>query len=171
MLDRRVNSPTTSSAGRLFDAVAALAGLHPVAHFEGQAAMALEFAMDGLRGDEAYPFEVRRADPKFGQAWILDWGPMLERIECDVRAGVGPGHVSLRFHNTLAEMIVEAARRFGEERIVLSGGCFQNCYLTERAIQRLQDAGFRPYWHQRIPPNDGGIAVGQVLAAARAIGG
>jgi hydrogenase maturation protein HypF len=69
----------------------------------------------------------------------------------------------------LAEAIVEVAKRVGEERVVLSGGCFQNRYLTERAVRRLQAEGFRAYWHQRVPPNDGGIAVGQVSAALRGI--
>jgi hydrogenase maturation protein HypF len=71
-----------------------------------------------------------------------------------------------RFHNTLAAAIVTVARHAGEKRIVLSGGCFQNRYLTERAVTGLRDAGFEPYWHQRIPPNDGGIAVGQIVAAS-----
>jgi hydrogenase maturation protein HypF len=66
-------------------------------------------------------------------------------------------------------MIVAVARRIGEERVALSGGCFQNKYLTERAARRLQSEGFRPYWHQRVPPNDGGIALGQLVAAARSI--
>jgi hydrogenase maturation protein HypF len=72
------------------------------------------------------------------------------------------------FHNTLAEVIVAVAQRLGEPRVVLTGGCFQNRYLTERAVRRLRAAGFRPYWHQRVPPNDGGLALGQVVAAFRA---
>ena len=75
----------------------------------------------------------------------------------------------MKFHNGLVEAIVSVARRMGQERVVLSGGCFQNRYLTERAIERLQKEGFRPYWHQRIPPNDGGIALGQVMAALRGV--
>ena len=71
------------------------------------------------------------------------------------------------FHNTLADMMVRVAQSCGEEKVVLSGGCFQNRYLTERAIKRMREAGFRPYWHQRVPPNDGGIALGQVAAVSR----
>jgi hydrogenase maturation protein HypF len=164
MLSSEVNSPRTSSAGRLFDAVASLTGLRQVARFEGQAAMALEFAMDGLEGDRHYPFELR-AD---GTGLVVDWRPALEEVWRDARKGIAAGPISLGFHNTLAEMIVAVARRSGESRVVLSGGCFQNRYLSERAIQRLRAAGFLPFWHQRIPPNDGGIAVGQALAAARA---
>jgi hydrogenase maturation protein HypF len=69
------------------------------------------------------------------------------------------------FHNTLAAIIVRIAEETGVERVVLTGGCFQNRYLTEAAVSRLEGAGFRPYWHQRIPPNDGGIALGQIVAS------
>ena len=75
--------------------------------------------------------------------------------------------IAARFHNTLVESIVEVAKLCGEERIVLTGGCFQNRYLTERAVRRLREERFRPYWHQRIPPNDGGIALGQLWALLR----
>jgi hydrogenase maturation protein HypF len=74
--------------------------------------------------------------------------------------------MAAKFHNTLVEMIVAVARRVGEERVALTGGCFQNRYLTERTIQRLREAGFEPAWHRQVPPNDGGIALGQALAAA-----
>jgi hydrogenase maturation protein HypF len=80
------------------------------------------------------------------------------------------GLVSARFHNTLAEAIVAVAKQVGQERVVLTGGCFQNRYLTERTVRRLTQEGFRPYWHQRIPPNDGGIALGQLVAASRQVG-
>ena len=99
---------------------------------------------------------------------LLDWSDMILAILADLRHGVGAGEISARFHNTMAEAIVSVAKFVGQERVVLSGGCFQNRYLTERAVHRLQDEGFRPYWHQRVPPNDGGIALGQVVAAARA---
>jgi hydrogenase maturation protein HypF len=78
------------------------------------------------------------------------------------------GEISAKFHNTLAEAVVAVARRFGLARVVLSGGCFQNRYLLERTVRRLVAEKFQPYWHQRVPTNDGGIALGQVLAAVRA---
>jgi hydrogenase maturation protein HypF len=162
MLRQGVNCPLTSSVGRLFDAVASLAGLHAFSQFEGQAAMALEFAIGGESGSDAYPVALV-CD---GNGFVLDWGLALEEIRREVRSGVGSGRIALCFHNTLAEMIVAAAKRVGERRVVLSGGCFQNRYLTEQAIRRLRETGFEPYWHRRIPPNDGGIAVGQALAAA-----
>jgi hydrogenase maturation protein HypF len=85
----------------------------------------------------------------------------------DWRAGIPVSEISAVFHNTLAEMIVTMARQTGEKRVVLSGGCFQNKMLLERTIQRLLAEGFQPYWHRTIPPNDGGIALGQIMAALR----
>jgi hydrogenase maturation protein HypF len=92
---------------------------------------------------------------------------MIEAILADLKRGLPTSQISARFHNALAEVIVTVAKQIGQPRVVLSGGCFQNRYLTERAVQRLQEAGFRPYWHQRVPPNDGGISLGQVVAALR----
>ena len=91
---------------------------------------------------------------------------MVEALLEDVEGGTGGPVIAAKFHNGLAEAAVEVARRTGENRVVLSGGCFQNRYLTERLVRRLQEEGFRPYWHQRIPPNDGGIALGQIAVAA-----
>ena len=173
MLARRLNSPLTSSAGRLFDAVASLTGLRQRLRFEGQAAMELEFALEGVQTGQSYPFSLdappapatASGAPAPRRALRVDWSPLVGEIIAEVKRGVPPGPISARFHNTLAEIIVAVARRTGQERVVLSGGCFQNRYLTERAVGRLQGEGFRPYWHQRIPPNDGGIALGQVIAA------
>jgi hydrogenase maturation protein HypF len=114
-----------------------------------------------------FPHSALRLPPS---ALLIDWSPLVGEIIAEVKRGVPAGPISARFHNTLAEIIVEAARRTGQERVVLSGGCFQNRYLTERAVARLQSEGFRPYWHQRIPPNDGGIALGQVVGALRSLG-
>ncbi len=153
MLARGVQAPVTSSAGRLFDAVAALLGLCRVARFEGQAAIELESVVEPC--EEAYA----------GAA--CDWEALVRAILDDIRHGVDVGRISARFHNSLAEVIVHAARAAGEERVVLTGGCFQNRYLSERAIRRLRESGFRPYWHRQVPPNDGGLALGQLVAAAR----
>ena len=162
MLQRKVNSPTTSSAGRLFDAVASLIDLRHTCGFEGQAAMELEFALSSS-DDEGYPF-VLRDDLS---PMVCDWEPMVRAILAD--PGCPIGRVARRFHNTLAQMTVEIAQRVGEEKVVLTGGCFQNRYLTETFVRRLQNAGFQAYWHQRVPPNDGGIALGQIIGAAAAL--
>lgn len=173
MLQRRFNSPFTSSAGRLFDAVASLIDLRQQMQFEGQAAMELEHAIGNIQTDATYSFrlappaEARPVKPEAKTAWVLDWSPMIGAILCDVRNGFAQGLISAKFHNTLAEVIVAMAKKAGEKRVVLSGGCFQNRYLLERAIKRLQAENFQPYWHQRVPTNDGGIALGQVAAARR----
>ncbi|MGA3284550.1 MAG: carbamoyltransferase HypF [Verrucomicrobiota bacterium] len=166
MLAKRLNSPLCSSVGRLFDAVASLINLRQQIRFEGQAAMELEFALDGVNTDETYSLSLVTRHPSL----VLDWSPMIEAILADIEQGVSVGIISARFHNSLAEAIVTVAKRVGQSRVVLSGGCFQNRYLTERAVRRLQAEGFHPYWHQRVPPNDGGIALGQVIAALRTNG-
>jgi hydrogenase maturation protein HypF len=91
---------------------------------------------------------------------------MVTSLLNDMERSTESAVIAARFHNGLAEAAVEVARRNGEKRIVLSGGCFQNRYLTERVVRRLREEGFRPYWHQRVPPNDGGIALGQITVAA-----
>lgn len=152
MLGKGLRTPRTSSAGRLFDAAASLLGLRQRCTFEGQAAMDLEFLA-----------EDRETDGHYDGAGE-DWEPLMRAILDDLRRGVPAGRIAARFHNSLAETIVQVARRLGDERVVLSGGCFQNRVLTERAVRRLREEGFRPYWHQRVPPNDGGIALGQLAA-------
>lgn len=97
---------------------------------------------------------------------ILDWEPMIRAIIADRSIGIPTGEIAARFHRTLAAMIVNVARASGLERVALTGGCFQNAKLTQMAIDGLTSAGFRPYVHQRFPPNDGGIALGQIAAAA-----
>ncbi len=165
MLARRINAPLTSAAGRLFDAVAAILGVHLGPQFEGQAAMKLEWGRDGMETEDAYP--VRLTEER--SVLVLDWEPLIRGILSDVKENVPVGRIAAMFHNALVEGILAVARRVGEERVVLTGGCFQNRYLTERAVGRLRAEGFLAYWHQRIPPNDGGIALGQIVAASRAV--
>jgi hydrogenase maturation protein HypF len=182
MLRNNLNSPLTSSVGRLFDAVASIGGLRQRLTFEGQAAMELEFAIAGQSSDECYGFAVSGAasshdESKHGDGkltsgnqqslLIVDWSPTIREILEDVQRSVSLSMISSKFHNMLAEVVVDVASRIGLKRVALTGGCFQNKYLTERTVQRLEASGFRPYWHQRVPPNDGGISLGQVVALAR----
>jgi hydrogenase maturation protein HypF len=160
MLRRGVNAPVTTSAGRLFDAVAALAGLRQRMAYEGQAAMELEFAAAG---------ELEIGDWRLGIGDSLDWAPLIRGVMDAARRRATTSEIAGRFHAALAEAIVDVARRCGEERVILTGGCFQNAVLLERAVAGLRAAGFRPYWHQRVPPNDGGIALGQAVAAGWAL--
>jgi hydrogenase maturation protein HypF len=167
MIERGLHSPRTSSAGRLFDAVSALLGICLRSTFEGQGAMELEFALGSTAVDARYPFVIETS-PDPAAPDTVDWGPAVRSLLADIRGGVPVPEISGRFHNTLADVIVAVALRTGERRVVLSGGCFQNAYLTERTVTRLRSEGFTPYWHQRVPPNDGGISLGQIFAAVRA---
>ena len=127
--------------------------------------MELEYIADELESNQGYPLPLRETVSP--DESILDWRPMIETIVADFEHGTHPGVISARFHNALAGGLLAVATKCGHERVVLSGGCFQNRYLTERCVSQLRDNGFRPYWHQRVPPNDGGIALGQVVAALR----
>jgi hydrogenase maturation protein HypF len=160
MLNGKVNSPLCSSMGRLFDAVAAILGLNNVIHFEGQAAMELEFVIGDTRTEERYPMPLSE-----DSALVLDWQPMIEEILDDLREKVPTSLISAKFHNTLVESAITVARHTGEKQIALSGGCFQNRYLLERMVRRLREEKFQPYWHQHVPTNDGGIALGQIMFA------
>ena len=166
MLRQGFNSPWTSSAGRLFDAVASLIGVRQISRYEGQAAMELEWLAAQSSDDGVYDFEIARPAEEAAPA-ELDWAPMMAEILADVERNAKPESMARRFHNTLAEMIVRVAGEYAALPVVLSGGCFQNRLLTEQTIARLEAGGAKVYWHQRVPPNDGGIALGQVVAAAR----
>ncbi len=169
MLSSGFNSPRTSSAGRLFDAVAALTGLRNRAAFEGQPAMELEFATTAVGTGGGYRIPLRETGDR--ACPLLDWQDMLEEILDDLGRHSAVGEVSSRFHQALADAIVAVAQHAGIRSVALTGGCFQNRVLTELAIEGLQRAGFQPYWHQRVPPNDGGIALGQAVAAANRLRG
>ena len=161
MLSRRFRSPLCSSAGRLFDVVASLIGVCQTVTFEGQAAMQLEFTVAGAESDETYDFEIRDSPVR-----VVDWEQMIRGIIADVQGNVPMEAVAAKFHNTLAETVLSVALSTGEERVILSGGCFQNKYLIERVCDLLVRHGFRVYTHRRVPPNDGGISLGQAVAAS-----
>ncbi len=165
--------PRTTSVGRLFDAVAALLGCRQVSSFEGQAAMDLEFLLAGVAEEGHYEFRLipgpqlkdNLSSPQVVE-WVIDWEPAWRGVLADQRAGVAAGVISARFHHGLVEALVAVARRAGERQVALSGGCFQNRRLVERAVSRLRQEDFCPIWPRQIPPNDGGVAVGQAVAAA-----
>ncbi len=162
MLEQGIHAPLTTSVGRLFDAVASMTGIAQENRFEGQAAMLLERAIGTAKTDECYRLEERGA--------VADWSALIEAVRRDVIRGIDPGVISAKFHNALAEWIVSVAERAGASQVALSGGCFQNSYLTERAAARLEERGFRVYTHQRVPANDGGIALGQAVLAGAGLG-
>ena len=167
MLQKHVNAPRTSSVGRLFDGVASIIGLRQRNSFEGQAAMEMEFALAGQASEQTYRCELSPSEGE-GEAqphmWV-DWSRMIRDVWNDARKNTPIPVISKKFHNALVEAILDVATKAGVKRVVLSGGCYQNKYLTERSVKRLQAAGFQAYWHQRVPPNDGGISLGQISFA------
>ena len=163
MIESGFNTVPTSACGRLFDAVASIVGLRDEVNFEAQAAIELE--MSALAGvDETYPFEIGSADP-----WEIDVRPMIERMVQDVLAAKATGWIAAVFHNTVAAIVIEVCRRLrsaeGIGRVCLSGGTFQNVYLLKRAVAGLRAQGFEVLLHAKVPPNDGGIALGQAVIA------
>lgn len=163
MLRQKVNCPRTSSVGRLFDAAAALVGLRAVARFEGQAAMELEYLLkdSNAETEKAYPFCFHT----HSQPVVVDWQPLVEALLQDAQMNVPRPIIAARFHNALAQIVVDLAVYLGSKQIALSGGCFQNKYLTERVIALARNMELNVYWHQNVPPNDGGIALGQIMYA------
>lgn len=179
LLARPALTPRTSSLGRLFDAVAALLDLRLESRFEGEAALEVEWAAtETAAGRERNP-----APPSAPSPWpiretpdglLVDWQPFLERLldRPPIPTGgesasdlAGTRELALVFHDQLAASALEVARRVGLPRVLLTGGCFQNLLLTERLVATLRAGGFSVYWHQRLPPNDGGLAAGQAVAA------
>ena len=165
MIARGLNTPPTSSLGRLFDAVAALLGLRTEVVYEGQAAIELEtFAEpDG----QSYPFALHGEAPM-----LLDVLPTFRALVSDLHRGISPQRVAGRFHTTIAELLLagclRAREQSGLQTVALSGGVLQNRLLLEQVITRLQAAGFQVYINRRVPPNDGGLSLGQAaIAAAR----
>ncbi len=169
MIRRNINTPWTSSMGRLFDAVAALVlGAHEVS-YEGEAAVLLEAVADPAVTD-AYSLPFRLPDgggPMVGDSTVPrgDWRPMLSAILADLASGVEAGVVAARFHNALAWWAAAVASRQPLREVVLSGGCFQNRFLTERIMEALARVNCRVYLHNQIPPGDGGLAAGQLAVA------
>jgi len=158
-LSRQINCPRTTSTGRLFDAIASLLRLCHINGYEGQAAMALEQSATSSASGLHYDFHIRQQTPL-----IVDWKITLEQLLED-RHHSPVELIAAKFHNTLAEVILAIAQRAGQQTVVLSGGCFQNACLTANAAERLKRSGFQVYCHENIPPNDGGLALGQLYAA------
>lgn len=165
-IERKINAPLTSSCGRLFDAVAALLGLRQRVSFEGQAAMQLEMIADP---DQTQPYPCTLSNEP-GRL-LFDPASMIDAIVTDHIDGVSAAKISGRFHLSLAVMIEEVCTQIRQARglslVVLSGGVFQNCLLTGLTLARLEKSGFKVLTHSLVPPNDGGLALGQVVVAAR----
>jgi hydrogenase maturation protein HypF len=175
MIERSFNAPLTSSVGRLFDAVAAMAGVRGRVSYEGQAAIELEWRASEAPPDGSYPFDLAPHDDEpAGAAFQVDTRPLIAAVAQDVDNKLCPGRVARRFQSTLVDIIARACRRIRErsglDRVALSGGVFMNALLLAEAVERLGADGFRVYRHHRVPPNDGGLSLGQLAVAAATAG-
>jgi hydrogenase maturation protein HypF len=160
-----LNSPLTSSAGRMFDAVSALLGFEGRIDFEGQAAIELEYLADDLhQGGYSYLIDESEGVLK------VNISPGIKEIIKDLSYKVNKSIIASRFHETIACVVLECCMRIrggtGLNRVVLSGGVFQNMKLLESCVLKLRKHGFSVYTHSTIPANDGGVALGQAVIAA-----
>ena len=164
MIESNINTPMTSSIGRLFDAVSAIIGVRERVEFEGQAAMELEFLAEKNYTQDLYEFDVvQKKDNK--DLMIIGWKILLKQILIDLRNDIDLSIIARKFHNTIVEIIIFVAKKIGIKSIVLSGGCFQNKILLKNSILKLEKQGFLVYWPEEIPINDGGISLGQLVIA------
>ena len=167
IFDRLLEKPNllTSSCGRLFDAVSSLAGVCQASGYEGEAAMLLEHAARA-RSAEPYPFSIERGE----FPWSVDTRPMIRQIALDAAAGCDSAHIAACFHQTIANIMesvcVGIQARTGIGNVCLSGGTFQNLTLLRRSLDLLRGRGFQVFTHSRVPPNDGGLSLGQAMIAA-----
>ena len=163
-LENSINTPLTSSMGRFFDAASALIGVRQAVNYEAQAAIEMEgLCAEGEEG--SYPIAIHDD--------ILDPAPLWAALIDDIKAGTPKSKLAARFHNAIAELVLSVAEKIHLENdintVILSGGVWQNMYLLSRSVALLEKAGFHILWHQRIPTNDGGIALGQILVALHAV--
>jgi hydrogenase maturation protein HypF len=169
MIERSVNSPLTSSCGRLFDAVSALVGIRSEVNYEAQAAIELEMEIGEKESHEAYSIDLLRR----GETWIIDTKPTFEAIVADLQNNVPVTSISQRFHNGLVETFVKLAQLIRAntalDRVCLSGGTFHNVYLLTRLQRRLKDSGFHVFTQAEVPAGDGGLSLGQALIAAHRV--
>jgi len=168
-IDKRLNTVETSSAGRVFDAVAAMVGLGSFNHTDAQLPIALEAIAEG-GVEEHYDFELIRKD---GGPILLDLNKMIEQLVADIQAEKATGIISAKFHNTLANGLLAMAKQAREstklDTAALTGGVFCNRYLTNRLIKLLKESDFHVLFNREVPSNDGGIAVGQAAIAAKLV--
>ena len=162
----------TSSAGRLFDAVASLAGVADCVSHEGQAAVRLEALASRDAPEGVYPADIAavRSEGSAESTLVVDTRPLIRAVTEQVARQVDPALIARRFHSTLVDVIARVCGRLREETgldaVVLSGGVFLNALLTSEACARLRQDGFRVHRHRLVPPNDGGLSLGQLAVAA-----
>jgi hydrogenase maturation protein HypF len=175
MLERHLNAPFTSSMGRLFDAVAALAGVRDRVSYEGQAAVELEWLASRVAPADALPFPFAVDAVRVGEAaeplLRVDTRPLIAAVTAETNRRAEAAWIARRFHTTVVAIVAQVCGQIrqttGLEDVVLSGGVFLNALLTREASTRLRSEGFRVYRHRRVPPNDGGLSLGQLAIAAQ----
>jgi len=164
-VERGLNAPITSSCGRLFDAVSALVGIRDIIDYEGQAAVELEMIASEDTFQDGYPFTIARQE----EGRIILLKELFQAILSDLRQGVKVAHISLRFHNTIVQMVAQMCQLIAEatniSNVALSGGVFQNRLLLRNTVATLERAGFTVFTHRQVPCNDGGISLGQAVIA------
>ncbi len=160
MIEKGINSPMTSSCGRLFDAISAIIGLRLVNSFEGQAAIELEQISDGDENG-TYNFSIEGSR--------INFSATIEGILEDLNSKITLPTIGGKFHNTIVEALTKSCKTINNSKVCLSGGCFQNLLLTQKLKKSLEDEGFTVYTHSLVPPNDGGIALGQAAIAAHIV--
>jgi len=169
MIEQRINSPLTSSCGRLFDAVAALAGVRQEVNYEAQAAIELEMAISASNGQNGYSFDILPD----GESWIIGTRPLFAAIISDLTKKTPLADISRRFHNGLVQVFVRIAelvrKKTALRRVCLSGGTFNNVYLAQQLESRLTEAGFEVFIHHEVPTGDGGLSLGQAVIATVSI--
>ncbi|MDP2911847.1 MAG: hypothetical protein Q8N76_05920 [Candidatus Omnitrophota bacterium] len=169
MIDKNINSPLTSSVGRLFDGVSSLIGLCDVAGYEGEAAIKMEKIIlaqgSRLKAEGTYEFQCNNDDGVI----IIEWEFVIRGVVKDIKDGVKRPEISIKFHNAICNMIKEVCillrKKHKINKVCLSGGVFQNKYISRRIGPILAENGFKSYLHDRIPAHDGGIALGQAVLA------
>jgi hydrogenase maturation protein HypF len=171
-IERKINSPLSSSMGRLFDAISALLGIRGKIDYEGQAAVELEMAAyeeDYDHAQESYPYRIVE-DQGIRIVHLRD---LLSAVMEDLHQGTSKGRISVKFHNTVARMINEMCHLIADEtgitQVALSGGVFQNRLLSRKAVSLLESSGFQVFTHRQVPCNDGGISLGQAVIANFAV--
>ena len=173
MIARRINTPQASSMGRLFDAVASIAGVRDVNAYEGQAAMHLEWLASDCTAEEAYQFEIQPSGENLPS--VIDTRPLIRGVADDARNCVKANIIARRFHTTLVEIVISVCRQLRAEHevdaVVLSGGVFLNAILACEVFGGLTADRFRVFRHRQVPPNDGGLCLGQLAVAAATLAG
>jgi len=166
VIEKKVNSPLTSSCGRLFDAVAALIGIRQQVNYEAQAAIELEMAISSSENNDGYSLDLTPD----GENWIIGTRSLFEALISDLQCKIDAGEISRRFHNGLVDAFVRLAgvlrKKTDLNRVCLSGGTFHNVYLSQQLESRLTKAGFEVFTHHEVPAGDGGISLGQAMVAA-----